>query len=129
MMSWPLAGDVSSRYGRRGFRFHHGIDIRARTGSTVRAAEAGEIEFAGWQHGYGKVVIIKHGRLKTLYAHLRRIHVSTGDKVVRLEDIGESGRSGRATGPHLHFEVRDANGDSIDPLAVIDGRQLLSSRR
>jgi murein DD-endopeptidase MepM/ murein hydrolase activator NlpD len=86
------------------------------------------VEFAGWQHGYGNVVIIKHAKLKTLYAHLRRIFVSTRDQVARLEEIGVSGRSGRATGPHLHFEVRDANGDSIDPLAVIDGRQLLSSR-
>ncbi|MBM4251614.1 MAG: M23 family metallopeptidase [Deltaproteobacteria bacterium] len=127
-LAWPLGGAISSGYGRRGFKFHHGIDIRATTGSAVRSAAPGVVEFAGWQHGYGNVVIIKHARLKTLYAHLRRIFVASGDQVQRLEEIGASGRSGRVTGPHLHFEVRDSNGDSIDPLAVMDGRQLLSSR-
>jgi murein DD-endopeptidase MepM/ murein hydrolase activator NlpD len=131
-LSWPLSGELSSGYGRRGFRFHHGIDIRARTGSTVRSAAPGVVTFAGWKHGYGRVVMIKHKRqadsFTTVYAHLQRIHVSNGDKVDRLEEIGVSGRSGRVTGPHLHFEVREANGDSLDPLSVIDERKLITSR-
>jgi murein DD-endopeptidase MepM/ murein hydrolase activator NlpD len=127
-LDWPLLGEVSSQYGKRRRRFHHGIDIRARTGSRVQCSAPGVVEFAGWQHGYGKVVIVRHRHFKTLYAHLARTRVKPGDRVDRLTELGASGHSGRATGPHLHFEIRTIDGDSVDPLTVIKKDRLISSR-
>ena len=125
-INMPLRGELSSNFGRRRRRLHRGIDIRAKVGSSVRAAAPGVVEFAGWQHGYGRTIILRHDHYKTLYAHLSRIRVAIGDKINRLAEIGRSGHSGRATGPHLHFEVRTLEGNAIDPLSVITKDQLLS---
>ena len=127
-LDWPLLGEVSSQYGKRRRRFHHGIDIKAKTGSSVQCSAPGVVEFSGWQHGYGKVVIVRHRHFKTLYAHLARSRVKPGDRVERLTELGTSGHSGRATGPHLHFEIRTHAGTSVDPLTVIKKDRLLSSR-
>jgi murein DD-endopeptidase MepM/ murein hydrolase activator NlpD len=120
----PLDGDCdrSSAYGMRRHpvlkrrRMHRGIDFAARRGTPVLAAGSGVVTFAGRQNGYGQLIIIDHGHgLTTRYGHLRRIKVNVGDRVAPGQTIGQVGSSGRATGPHLHFEVRVA-GKAVDPI-------------
>jgi murein DD-endopeptidase MepM/ murein hydrolase activator NlpD len=91
------------------------MDFAADRGAPVLSAGSGKVIAAHRKGGYGRVVIIDHGfGLQTRYAHLRRIKVERGD-IVRAGDlIGTVGSSGRATGPHLHFEVR-RDGKAIDP--------------
>jgi len=117
--AWPVRGKLSSRYGRRGGRHHEGIDISARPGTPVRAAEAGRVIHAGWLGAYGRVVIVKHaGRYSTVYAHNRANLVREGQFVERGEVIAEVGTSGNASGPHVHFEVR-RDRTPEDPLAYL----------
>jgi len=105
---WPVAGKLSSQFGRRRGRNHDGIDIPAKPGTPVRAAEAGRVIHSGRGLGdYGNVVIVKHaGRYSTVYAHNRRNRVAKGDFVEKGQVIAEVGKTGNASGPHLHFEVR-----------------------
>jgi len=106
-LSRPCSGRVLSPFGMRNGRMHEGVDIGAGYGSTVMAAAGGTVTFTGWQGGYGKTVEISHGSgLVTLYAHLSSINVNNGEKVERGQKIGLVGATGRADGPHLHFEVR-----------------------
>lgn len=96
--------------------FHNGVDFAAPHGTPVRSVADGRITFAGWQRGYGKVVYIEHGPGEhTVYAHLSRIDVRTGDIVGVGRTIGAVGNTGVATGPHLHFEVRE-HGKPVDPM-------------
>ncbi|MBM3469815.1 MAG: hypothetical protein FJX73_03375 [Armatimonadetes bacterium] len=118
---WPLRGPVTSRFGFRRhplFRRHHfhtGVDISAPRGTPVPAAHAGKVLFAGWYGGYGKLVILDHGDgVSTLYGHLSRISVKTGQNVSRRQVIGYVGSTGYSTGPHLHYEIR-RNGRPINP--------------
>lgn len=108
---WPLPnGTVTSGFGPRGGGFHDGIDIAAPAGTAVRAAANGEVAYSSTLPGYGNVIILRHGRgYATVYAHNRRHHVKDGQTVVRGQLIAEVGRSGRTTGPNLHFEVRKDN--------------------
>ena len=101
---------------RKTMHFHAGIDFAAPHGTPVRSVAEGRVEFAGTRNGYGNVVYIEHGngRRTTVYAHLSRIDVRAGQPVTRGETIGAVGSSGAATGPHLHFEVRE-DGRPIDP--------------
>ncbi|HHW40844.1 MAG TPA: M23 family metallopeptidase [Syntrophomonadaceae bacterium] len=116
VLSWPVGGGITSGYGYRGGEFHSGIDIAAGAGVAVHAAAGGRVVEAGWGGGYGRTVVIDHGNgLATRYAHLSRVDVSTGETVSKGEVIGAVGSSGRATGPHLHFEVM-SNGGSVNPL-------------
>ncbi len=105
---WPLRGRVSSGFGSRHGRPHEGVDIPARRGTPIRAAEAGRVIHAGGDLGdYGRVVIVKHaGQYQTIYAHNRRNLVRSGDFVEKGQVIAEVGTSGNADGPHLHFEIR-----------------------
>jgi murein DD-endopeptidase MepM/ murein hydrolase activator NlpD len=104
---WPIDGHLSSRFGWRRGRAHEGIDIAARPGTPVRAAEAGRVIHSGWLGGYGRVVIVKHtGRYSTVYAHNRTINVKNGAFVEKGQVLAEVGSSGNASGPHLHFEIR-----------------------
>ncbi len=112
---------VTSSYGWRthpitGRRsFHDGVDIAARSGSSVLAFAEGKVVFAGWNGGYGNAIFIDHGNgLQTRYAHLSRINVSVGERVDTGDKIGGVGSTGRSTGPHLHFEVRQ-NGNTKSP--------------
>jgi murein DD-endopeptidase MepM/ murein hydrolase activator NlpD len=102
------------------WRAHKGIDYPAPTGTPVRATANGKIVFAGTQNGYGNAVQIQHrGVFSTLYAHLSRFapKLKTGTRVMQGDVIGYVGRTGWATGPHLHYEFRVAN-DPRDPLTV-----------
>ena len=87
-------------------KFHAGMDFSANTGTPVYATGNGRIKKAGWQSGYGKVIVVDHGYgYETWYAHLNKYNVRVGQKVVRGEVIGEVGNTGKSTGPHLHYEV------------------------
>ncbi len=112
----PLRAPLTSGFGRRGSRIHTGLDFGAAYGSRVGAAGRGRVSFAGWNSGgYGYLVVVDH-RLgfESWYAHLSRISVSRGQRVVGGTTIGRVGSTGRSTGPHLHFEVR-RYGTPIDP--------------
>ena len=90
--------------------FHSGMDFKAPTGTPVRATGAGKITKVGRQGGYGLTVEVHHGNgIVTRYAHLSRILVKRGQKVVAGQAIGRVGSTGRSTGPHLHYEVRVDN--------------------
>jgi murein DD-endopeptidase MepM/ murein hydrolase activator NlpD len=94
--------------GRR--EFHYGVDITTSTGTPVFATADGVVGEAGYQSSYGNVVKINHGYgYSTLYAHLSRMSVRPGDTVKRGQKIGEVGMTGRSTGPHLHYEVKQFN--------------------
>lgn len=98
---------------------HTGIDYLCPSGTPVLAAEAGTVIFAGWKDGgYGYCVFIRHSdNMVTIYEHLLKdIPVSLGQKVARSQVIGWSGSTGNSTGPHLHFEMRDVNGNPVDPM-------------
>lgn len=99
--------------------YHKGIDLAATWGSQVSASQKGEVKFAGWKSGYGRCVIIKHGRgLETRYGHLTEILVKTGSKVERGQRIAKLGNTGSSTGSHLHFEMRQ-EGTPINPMKYL----------
>lgn len=127
-LKWPVRGELSSLFGRRGRKMHTGIDIRAKNGTEVHASGAGVVTFAGRKRGYGKVVVLKHRTHETLYAHLSVINVAMGDRVDQLTQIGNVGRTGNASGYHLHFEIRTLADTPIDPLTILRKTELLSQR-
>ena len=87
-------------------RFHRGMDFACDTGTPVYATGNGTVVYAKWQTGFGNLVEIDHGYgYKTRYAHLSKILVKEGQKVVRSEEIGLAGSTGKSTGPHVHYEV------------------------
>lgn len=105
---WPIKGRLSSPFGIRNGRRHDGIDIAAKTGTPIIAADSGKVVFSGKMRGYGNLVIVRHkDDFFTVYAHNNRNLVSKGNSVKKGQCIARVGRSGRATGPHLHFEVRN----------------------
>jgi len=113
---WPVEGRVGSSFGQRmdpfngEGAFHEGIDLEAPLGTPVRAAGDGEVTVAGMNAGYGREIMIDHGHdVLTLYGHLSAMAVAVGQHVIRGQVIGFVGQSGRATGPHLHYEVRVHN--------------------
>lgn len=118
---WPVeSGKISSHFGMRKNRLHAGIDVSAPRGTAVKAAADGQVLIASRKGAYGKVIIIEHASdRQTLYAHLDSFAVSEGDVVKAGEFIGRVGRTGRATGSHLHFETRIAGGVPRDPLAFL----------
>jgi len=123
---WPVVGKLesgfggrSNPFGGRSYEFHSGQDIDAATGDPVVAGASGKVTFAGWQNGYGQLVVIDHGGgLTTRYGHLSHIDVAQGKTVARSEFIGRVGSTGRSTGPHLHYEVR-INDEPVNPLQYL----------
>jgi murein DD-endopeptidase MepM/ murein hydrolase activator NlpD len=106
--AWPVQGVLVSRFGNRGAEHHDGIDIAAPEGSPIAAAAGGKVVFAGVERGYGNLAIVDHGGGEaTVYAHCEQVLVKVGDAVTPGQVIARVGRTGRATGPHLHFEVRE----------------------
>lgn len=124
----PTAGYVSSGFGVRISPFskantedegllgyHSGMDISNEQGTPIQATADGEVVSAGWAEAYGYAVVIRHQpNLETLYGHMERWDVQAGQLVARGDVIGRMGRSGRATGVHLHYEVRQ-NGHPVNP--------------
>jgi murein DD-endopeptidase MepM/ murein hydrolase activator NlpD len=118
----PVRAPTGDRFGPRGLRFHAGLDFPARAGARVRAAAAGRVVAAHYDgSGFGNIVVIDHGGgVRTRYAHLSRFAVRRGEYVVRGALIGRVGATGRATGPHLHFEAL-VHGANADPLPSLVG--------
>ncbi len=114
---WPASGRITQRY----VWYHKGLDIANKAAPNVLAADSGTVVVAGWPdgYGYGSRILVDHGNgYKTLYAHLSRIYVVSGQTVRRGDAIGRMGCSGRCTGTHLHFEVI-RNGVYLNPLTVL----------
>lgn len=114
---WPVSGVIS-----QGYRWYHkAVDIANDKLPNILAADAGKVIVAGWPDniGYGNRVLIDHGNgFMTLYAHLSKIYVVSGQTVKRGDPIGQMGSTGRSTGPHLHFEIRH-NGSLVNPLEFL----------
>ncbi len=117
---------ISSRFGKRHhpvlntMRMHKGVDYSARRGTPIKAAGGGKVIFRGRKGGYGRVIILQHGgHYSTLYAHMSAFKkgIRTGSRIRQGQVIGFVGSSGRATGPHLHYEFR-VNGVHRNPLTV-----------
>lgn len=107
---WPVDGRLTSGYGVRNGRRHDGIDIAAPRGTPVTASKAGEVVFSSRLRGYGNLILLKHdGDVFTVYAHNSRNLKQKGDKVQQGEVIARVGTTGRSTGPHVHFEVREGS--------------------
>jgi murein DD-endopeptidase MepM/ murein hydrolase activator NlpD len=111
---WPAAGGIS-----QGYRWYHrAIDIANKGGGPILAADGGRVTVVGWPDGggYGNRVVIDHGNgYSTLYAHLSKVSVASGQSVNAGDVVGMMGSTGRSTGVHLHFEIR-ANGALQNPL-------------
>ena len=115
----PILAAVGDRYGPRGAGWHPGLDFPAPTGTAVTAAAAGRAIFVGYDDGYGLTVVLDHGNgIRTRYAHLSVAAVATNTHVLPGALIGRVGATGRATGPHLHFEVT-VRGAATDPARAL----------
>lgn len=129
--SWPVKsrGTITQKF-KSGSRKHDGLDIAASKNTPILAAESGKILYAGRDFsGYGNLIIIEHrgDAWASFYAHLNGFKVREGQRVYRGQVIGLMGKSGRATGVHLHFELRH-NLRPVNPLNFLSTQQLLTSR-
>lgn len=122
---FPVSGRLSSDFGNRvhpidrTVKFHAGLDLAVPRGTSVEASADGEVSFAGWSGGYGNLLVIKHADGKeTRYGHLDKLIVSEGDAVKAGQQVAVSGSTGKSTGPHLHFEIRE-NGKVLNPLSIL----------
>lgn len=121
----PAEGRITSAFGlrrdpfHRGQRFHTGIDIANVKMSEIKASADGVVTYAARRGGYGRTLIIDHGNgFTTTYSHLKKFTVKQGDVVRAGDVIAGMGTSGRSTGTHLHFEIRE-NDKPVDPLACL----------
>ena len=124
----PVMGNISDNYGWRFHPvwrkrlFHAGIDIAASRGTTIGSSLPGQVVYAGWRTGYGKLVIVRHANgLSTRYGHCSSFNVRRGQMVRAGQAIARVGSTGVATGPHLHFEIR-RNGKTLNPRALLFAR-------
>lgn len=130
---WPVNGRLMDNFGKRidpfsGLgAFHSGVDINGNYGDPIKATADGVVTMAGWFGGYGRIIVIDHGQYQTRYAHLASMRVIPGMEVRRGEVIGTMGASGRATGTHLHYEVR-VNGVAVNPYPYLK-RPLTAENR
>lgn len=125
LFSYPVVARISSPFGPRRHpihrvsSFHSGIDLAAPNRTPIMASDSGRVIFNGWYGGYGKVVILDHGKsYTTLYAHLSRATARKGKNVKKGDIIGYEGTTGYSTGPHLHFEIRK-NGKPQNPVKYL----------
>jgi murein DD-endopeptidase MepM/ murein hydrolase activator NlpD len=121
----PVTGGITSSFGNRRLfngqlkSYHNGVDFRAPLGTPVFAANSGVVKMAENLFYSGNVVIVDHGNsIFTIYAHLSRIGVKTGQQVEKGQQLGLTGASGRVSGPHLHWGVK-VNGTAVDPIQFI----------
>lgn len=106
---WPVRGRITTCFAPENGRAHDGIDIAVPEGTPVRAAEAGKVIYSGVLGAYGNLVVVRHaGPYTSLYAHNERNLAEQGDFVEKGDVIADSGETGNATGPHVHFEIRRA---------------------
>lgn len=117
---WPTTGVITSHYGPREYRIgssdHKGLDIAGFRGQSIRASDSGEVIFAGWQSGYGKLVKLQHDNGDiTYYGHCTSLEVKKGQRVCQGEVIAKMGSTGVSSGPHLHFEIRVGGKEHVDP--------------
>jgi murein DD-endopeptidase MepM/ murein hydrolase activator NlpD len=122
---WPVRGAVNSEFGYRHSpwsserEFHAGIDIRAARGTPVYAPAPGTVIRAGHAKDYGTTIIVDHGQdVRTLYGHLSKPNVQSGQRVERGALIGYTGNTGRSSGPHLHYEIL-VRGRAVNPRAYL----------
>jgi murein DD-endopeptidase MepM/ murein hydrolase activator NlpD len=126
--AWPVEGQVVSPFGRRRLGWHAGMDIKAEIGAPILAAAGGTVISSGQERAYGHVIRIEHeDGFVTLYAHNLENLVEVGDRVSAGTIIGTVGRSGRVTGPHLHFEIRH-DGMVYNPLRLLPARETTEVR-
>jgi murein DD-endopeptidase MepM/ murein hydrolase activator NlpD len=130
-MALPVMGRLTSHHGMRSDpftteeKFHYGIDIASPIGTPIRAALPGTVTFSGWKQGYGLTVIISHADgYTTQYSHNSENLVQVGEHINQKQPIALVGQSGRATGPHLHFEVKQ-EGKTINPLPFFARKELV----
>jgi len=123
---YPTFGRISDGWGLRvhpitqNIEFHYGIDIANQSGTPVYATASGTVITTDFDTGYGKRIVINHGNgYTTLYAHLYGYMVRVGDRVGKGQIIGQIGNSGISTGPHLHYEVQNADG-KVNPTAYLN---------
>ncbi len=123
---WPTVGRISSRFGYRRdpftgiLSFHDGLDIANAYGTPIYATADGIVEFAGWNGGYGNQVVINHGNgIETVYGHNSRLVAKKGEFVRKGQLISYMGSTGRSTGPHSHYEIRE-NGKKVNPLKYLN---------
>lgn len=120
-------GNLSSKYGVRKDpfngkkRMHSGIDIAAKTGSSIYPLGKGKVIYSGYKSGYGNIVEISHGKnIISRYAHLKKSLVKKGQHINKQDIIAQVGSTGRSTGPHLHLEIL-ISGQTIDPEIFLIG--------
>lgn len=116
---------ISSHFKIRWGRWHNGIDYAVPVGTQVKSSWSGMVRYAEFNHGgFGNLVIIRHHNgLETFYAHLSTINVKPGELVESGDIIGNSGNTGRSTGPHLHYEIRFFH-NPINPLYFFDKKEI-----
>jgi murein DD-endopeptidase MepM/ murein hydrolase activator NlpD len=127
-LRWPLVNvprTVGSPFGAREGRAHEGVDLPAPSGTPVVAAADGTVVYAGdGIRGYGNLVVLQHaGDLLTVYAHNSALYVSAGQTVHAGDRVAAVGQTGRATGPHLHFEVRQGQ-IPRDPMSYLESGRV-----
>jgi murein DD-endopeptidase MepM/ murein hydrolase activator NlpD len=120
--AWPIEAVLTSGFGwrrspfTRRWKFHSGLDLAAPRGTPIYAAADGEVIWANWDSGYGRLVEIDHGNnIITRYGHNSRLYVQEGDHVRQGQLISTVGMTGQTTGPHLHYEIH-VDGVAVDPL-------------
>jgi len=117
---WPVEGRLGEGFDERESKRHMGIDIRSQTGTSIKASSSGIVIYSGNTiRGYGNLIILRHSEeFVTVYAHNQVNLVEEGIWVERGQIIGKVGQTGRASGPHLHFEIRK-NNQAVDPLLFL----------
>ncbi len=117
---WPVEGRISDSFNDAETQRHQGIDIASPLGTPIKASSAGKVIYSSNTiKGYGNLIILRHSEeLVTVYAHNQMNLVEEGSSVERGQTIGRVGQTGRATGPHLHFEIRK-NNKAVDPMPFL----------
>ena len=117
---WPLAGKITDVFKETEGKKHQGLDISSPPGTPIKASNAGKVIYSNnGIKGYGNLIILRHsGEYVTVYAHNQVNLVEEGAWAEKGQIIGKVGQTGRATGPHLHFEIRK-NNKALDPLLFL----------